>query len=52
MTIKSLRWSKLSFGEEILGFSRKDVGTHSIWSEFAMELYLVKVYQETIMIMG
>ena len=52
MTTKSLREGTLSFGEERLGFSHKEVGTHSIRSGFAMELYLAKVYPETIMIMG
>ena len=28
------------------------MGTHSIWSGFAMELYLEKVHMETIVIMG
>ena len=28
------------------------MGTHSIWSGFATELYLAKVYLETIIIMG
>ena len=35
-----------------MGFSHKEVDTHSIWSGFAMELYLAKVYSEKIMIMG
>ena len=35
-----------------MGFSHKEVGTHSIRPGFAMELYLAKVYPETIMIMG
>ena len=35
--------------EERLGFSHKEVGTHSIRSGFTMELYLAKVYPETIM---
>ena len=35
-----------------MGFSHKEVGTHSILSGFAMELCLAKVYPETIMIMG
>ena len=52
MTTNSLRAVTLSFGEERLGFSHKEVGTHSIRSGFAMELYLAKVYPETIMIMG
>ena len=48
----SLRAVTLSFGEEKLVFSHKEVVTHSIRSGFAMELYLAKVYPETIMIMG
>ena len=52
MTTNSLRAGTLSFCEEILGFSHKEVGTHSIRSGFAMELYLDKVYPETITIMG
>ena len=42
-TTNSLRAGTLSFGEERLGFSHKEVGTHSIRSGFAMELYLAKV---------
>ena len=52
MTTNSLKAGTLSFGEERLGFSHKEVGTHSICSGLAMELYLAKVYPETIMIMG
>ena len=52
MTTKSLRSGTLSFGEKRLVFSHKEVGTHSIRSGFAMELYLAKVYPETIMIVG
>ena len=52
MTAKSLRAGTLPFGKERLGFSHTEVGTHSIQSGFSMELYLAKVYQETIMIMG
>ena len=52
MTTNSLRAGTLSFGEERLGFSHKEVVTHSIHSGFAVELYLAKVYPETIMIMG
>ena len=52
MTTHSLRAGTLSFGEERLVFSHKEVGTHSIWPGFPMELYLAKVYPETIMIMG
>ena len=36
LTNKSLRAGKLYFGKERLGFSHKEVGTHSIWSGFAM----------------
>ena len=52
MATNSLRAGTLSFGEERLGFSKKEVGTHSIRSGFATEIYLDKVYPETIMIMG
>ena len=52
MTTKSLSSGTLSFGKEILGFSHKEAGTHSIRSGFAMELYMAKVYPKTIMIMG
>ena len=52
MTTKSLREGTLSFGKERLGFSHKEVGTHFIRSRCAMELYLAKVYPETIKIMG
>ena len=52
MTTNSLRAGTLSFGEEKLGFSHKEVGTHSIRSGLAMERYLDKVYLEKIMIMG
>ena len=52
MTTNSLRVGTLSFGEERLGYSHKEVGTHSIRSGFAMELHLAKVYPEKIIIMG
>ena len=52
MKTKSLRSGTLSFGKERLGFSHKGLGTQSIWSGFAMELYLAKVYPKTVMIMG
>ena len=48
----SLRAGKISFSEERLGFSHKEVGTYSRRSGFAMELYLAKMYPGTIMIMG
>ena len=52
MKTKSLRSDTLSFGKEILGFSHKEIGTHYIWSGFAIGLYLAKVYPKTVMIMG
>ena len=52
MKTKSLRSGTLYFGKERLGFSHKEVGTHSIWSGFAIELYMDKVYLKTIIIMG
>ena len=51
-TKDSLRAGTLYFGEERLGLPHKEVGNHSIRSVFTMELYLAKVYPETIMIMG
>ena len=51
MTTNSLRAGTLYFGEDRLGFSHKEVGTHSTRLGFAMELYLAKVYPGTIMIM-
>ena len=52
MKTNSLRAGTLYFGEERLGLSHKEVGTQSIRSGFAMELYLAKGYPLTIMIMG
>ena len=51
MTNKSLRSDTLSFRKDRLGFLHKEVGTHSIWSCFSMEIFLAKVYPETITIM-
>ena len=51
MTTYSLREGTLSFDEESLVFSHKEVGSHSIPSGFSIELYMAKVYPETIMIM-
>ena len=48
MTTKSLRSGTIYFR---LIFSHKEVDTHSIRSGFDVELYLAKVYPETIMIM-
>ena len=52
MTTKSLSSVTLSFGEEHLGLSHKEVGTHSLRSGFVMELFLSRLYPETIMIIG
>ena len=52
MTTNSLRAVTLSFGEDRLVFSHKEVGTHSIRSGFFMEIYLAKEYPGTIIIMG
>ena len=52
MTTISLRIGTLSFVEEILGFSHKEVETHSIQYSFAMEIFPVRVYPETITIIG
>ena len=46
VTIKFLSSGTLSFREERLGFSHKEVGTHTLWSAFAMELFLARVYPE------
>ena len=52
MTTKYVRPDTFSFGKERLGFSHKDVGTHSLRSGFTIELFLENVYLETIMIIG
>ena len=52
MKIKTLRSGKLYSGEEHLGFSHKEVGTNSVQSGFTMELFLARVYIETVMIIG
>ena len=52
MKTKSLRSDTLSFGKERLRLSHKEVGTHSIWSGFDIELYLAKVSLKKFMIMG
>ena len=52
MTIKTLRSGALYFREERLGFSHREVSTHSLRSEFYIELFLSRVYPETIMIIG
>ena len=52
MIIQSLISRTLSFREECLGFSHKEVGAHSFWSGFSMELFLSRLYPEIIMIIG
>ena len=52
MNIKFLSSVTLSFGEEYLGLSHKEVVTPSLYSSFAMELFLASVYTETIMTIG
>ena len=47
-----MRSGTLSFGEERLRFSYKEVGTHSLRSGFSMDLLLARVNPETIMIIG
>ena len=49
---QSLRTGTLSFGEESLRFSHTGVGTHSLRSIFAMEIFLEILYPEKIMIIG
>ena len=46
MITKFLRSGTLSFREERLGFSHKEVGTHFLRSKFAMELFLARLYPE------
>ena len=52
MKTRTLRSGALYFGEDWVGFSHKDMGTHSLQSEFSVELFLSWKYPETIMIMG
>ena len=52
MKIKVLRSWTLSFGEEHLGFSHKEIVTHSLQSVFYMDIFLAGVYPETIIIIG
>ena len=52
MITKSPRSGTLFFGGECLGFSHKEVGTHSLRSGFSMELFLSREYPEKIMIIG
>ena len=50
--IKSLRSGTLSFREERLGLSHKEIVIHSLRSGFSMELSMAWIYLETIMIFG
>ena len=50
--MKLLKSGTLYFGEEHLGFSHKEVVTHSLWFGVSVELFLEIVYPETIMITG
>ena len=52
ITIKTSRSGKIFIGEERLGFSHKEVVNHSLWSGFAMDIFLDRVYTETIIIIG
>ena len=52
ITTKPLRSGTVSFREERLGFSHKEVDNHSLWYGFSIELLLARVYPETIMIIG
>ena len=47
-----IRSTVLAIGKRKLGFSPDEVGTHSIRSSFAMQLYLQKVSVYTIMLQG
>ena len=52
MTIKTLISGELYFVEDQIGFSHKDLGTHSLKSGFYMDIFLIQLYQKTIMIIG
>ena len=47
-----IKTGTLSFREECLRLSHKEVGTQSLQSGFSIELFLTRVYPETIMIIG
>ena len=51
MTTKYLWSGTLSFGKLKIIFSHKDVETHSLCSGFTKELFIARVYPETIMMM-
>ena len=50
--LQHIRSTVLSIGKQKLGFTSDKVGTHSIQSSFAMQLYLQKVSVYTIMLQG
>ena len=50
--LQHIRSTVLSIGKNKLGFSPHEVGTHSIRSSFAMQLYLQKVSVYTIKLQG
>ena len=50
--LQHIRSTVLSIGKHKLGFSPNEVGTHSIRSSFAMQLYLQKVSVYTIKLQG
>ena len=52
ITTKSLRSVTISFREERLGLSHKELGTHSIRSCFSIDIFLARLYPKTIMIIG
>ena len=50
--LKHIRMTVDVIGKSVLGFSGKDVGTHSIRSSLAMALYLQRKQISTIMLIG
>lgn len=50
--LKLLRWAVSEIGEDIIGFSAKEIGTHSIRSGGTMAMYLSGVPIITIMLIG
>eukprot|EP00957_Ditylum_brightwellii_P166469 12671483-Ditylum_brightwellii.AAC.1 len=52
MMINALRDAVVAIGEDILGFKKESVGTHSIRSGSAMSIYLRECPVYTIMMIG
>ena len=52
ITIKTLSSGTLSFVQELIRFSHKELVTHSLQSGFSMKIFLSRVYLETILIIG